>query len=62
MLFRSVTVNGVEMTAQTSYLGTTTLPVGVFGGDAETLTFEVEVTFPELPLLPVTDVRSVDVE
>jgi replicative superfamily II helicase len=57
-----VTVNGVEMTAQTSYLGTTTLPVGVFGGDAETLTFEVEVTFPELPLLPVTDVRSVDVE
>ena len=57
-----VTVNGVEMTAQTSYLGTTTLPVGVFGGDAETLTFEVEVTFPELPLLPITDVRSVDVE
>jgi replicative superfamily II helicase len=57
-----VTVNGVEMTAETSYLGTTTLPVGVFGGDAGTLTFEIEVTFPELPLLPVTDVRTVDVE
>ena len=56
------TVNGVEMTTETSYLGTTTLPVGVFGGDAGTLTFEVEVTFPELPLLPVTDVRTVDVE
>ena len=50
------------MTAETSYLGTTTLPVGVFGGDAGTLTFEVEVTFPELPLLPVTDARTVDVE
>ena len=57
-----VTVNGVEMTAKTRYLGTTTLPVGVFGGDAETLTYEVEVTFPELPLPPVTDARTVDVE
>jgi replicative superfamily II helicase len=57
-----VTVNGVEMSAETRYLGETTLPVGVFGGDAETLTFEVEVTFPELPLLAVTDSRTVAVE
>ncbi len=57
-----VTVNDVEMTAETRYLGTTTVPVGVFGGDAETLTYEVEVTFPELPLPPVTDARTVRVE
>ena len=57
-----VTVNGVEMTAETRYLGTTTLPVGVFGGDAETLTYEVEVAFSGLPLLPAVDSRTVRVE
>jgi replicative superfamily II helicase len=57
-----VTVNGVEMSAETRYLGTTTVPVGVFGGDAEELTYEVEVAFPELPLAPVTDSRTVRVE
>jgi replicative superfamily II helicase len=57
-----VTVNGVEMTAETRYLGETTLPVGVFGGDAETLTYELEVAFPDLPIPPVTDARTVRVE
>jgi hypothetical protein len=57
-----VTVNGIEMSETTRYLGETTVPVGVFGGDAEELTYEVEVTFPELPLHPVTDHRVVVVE
>ncbi|MFB6178847.1 MAG: DEAD/DEAH box helicase [Halorientalis sp.] len=57
-----VTVNGHEMTATDSYLGTTTLPVGVFGGDAEELTYTAEVHFPELPLVPVSDSRTVRVE
>ena len=56
-----VTVNDVEMTATECYLGETTLPVGVFGGDAEKLTFAVEVSYPELPLEPVVDTRTVDV-
>ncbi|MEF8975536.1 MAG: DEAD/DEAH box helicase [Halapricum sp.] len=56
-----VAVNGVEMTATDCYLGETTLPVGVFGGDAEKLTFSVEIAFPELPLQPVVERRSVDV-
>jgi replicative superfamily II helicase len=57
-----VTVNGVEMTATDCYLGERTLPVGVFGGDTDRLDFEVEVAFPDLPLAPVTDGRSVTVE
>jgi len=57
-----VTVNGVEMTSTDSYLGTATLPVGVFGGDAERLTFAAAVHFPELPLHPVVDTRTVQVE
>jgi replicative superfamily II helicase len=57
-----VTVNGVEMSETTRYLGETTVPVGVFGGDAEELTYEVEVAFSGLPLVPVTDSRTVRVE
>ena len=59
-----VTVNGVEMTATTTYLdGETTVPVGVFGTpDADELEFVVEVVFPDLPLLPVTATRTVQVE
>ncbi|MFB6201102.1 MAG: DEAD/DEAH box helicase, partial [Halorhabdus sp.] len=57
-----VTVNGVEMTGTETYLGETTLPVGVFGGDADALTFRVEVAFPELPLRPVSVERVVTVE
>jgi replicative superfamily II helicase len=56
-----VTVNGVEMTASDCYLGESTLPVGVFGGDAEQLEFAVEVVFPELPLQPVVESRTVAV-
>jgi len=58
-----VTVNDVEMTVSTTYLGETTVPVGVFGADHAELTYAVEVTFPELPLPPVREeqvVRVVD--
>jgi hypothetical protein len=56
-----VTVNGVEMTATTSYLGRETLPVGVYGADAQTLEFAVEVVFPSLPLPPVEATRTVEI-
>ena len=57
----AVTVNGVQMTAKSSYLGETTLPVVVFGGDADHLEFIIRVTFPELPLEPVMRSRTVEV-
>jgi replicative superfamily II helicase len=58
-----VTVNGVEMTATTTYLdGEATVPVGVFGGTDDEMEYVVEVSFPELPLLPATDSRTVRVE
>ncbi len=57
------TVNGVEMTATSTYLdGETTVPVGVFGGSDDEMAYEVEVAFPELPLLPTTGWRTVRVE
>jgi replicative superfamily II helicase len=57
-----VTVNGVEMTARESYLDDAlTVPVGVFGADADELEFAVEVTFPELPLVPRVERRTVAV-
>jgi replicative superfamily II helicase len=58
----TVTVNGVEMTAKSTYLGEATLPVGVFGGDTADLEFEIRVVFPELPLKPVSRRRTVRVE
>jgi replicative superfamily II helicase len=57
-----VTVNGIEMTETDSYLGSVTVPVGVFGGDADALEFAVEVSFPDLPLQPVVDTRTVAIE
>ncbi len=58
-----VTVNGVEMTADETYLSDElAVPVGVFGGDESPLEYAIEVCFPELPLLPVRDSRTVDVE
>jgi replicative superfamily II helicase len=57
-----VTVNGVEMTTKDSYLGEATLPVGVFGGDADRLEFAVEVAFPELPVHPTVEARTVRIE
>jgi replicative superfamily II helicase len=56
-----VTVNGAEMTRKSTYLGETTLPVGVFGGDTDQLEFAVQVTFPELPLSPLVRSRTVTV-
>ncbi|WP_129114032.1 DEAD/DEAH box helicase [Halegenticoccus tardaugens] len=57
-----VTVNDVEMSEKTTYLsGRTTVPVGVFGAQEE-LTFAVEVVFPDLPLAPVVESRTVVVE
>ncbi|WP_233571906.1 DEAD/DEAH box helicase [Halosegnis longus] len=57
-----VTVNGVEMSSESRYLGEATVPVGVFGADADELTFRVEVAFADLPLLPVSETRTVAVE
>ena len=56
-----ITVNDVEMTTTECYLGETSLPVGVFGGDAEELTFAVEIVYPELPLKSVVESRTVDI-
>jgi len=57
-----VTVNGVEMTADETYLdGETTVPVGVFGADDDELTFAVHVAFADLPLPEVVETRSVRV-
>ncbi|TYL39433.1 DEAD/DEAH box helicase [Natronococcus pandeyae] len=57
-----VTVNGVEMTSTNSYLrDTETVPVGVFGADADELEFAVRVVFPEEPLVPLEERRTVDV-
>lgn len=57
----TVTVNGVEMTSKASYLGETTLPVGVFGGSTDELEFAVRISFPDLPLVPVVQTRTVTV-
>jgi len=58
-----VTVNGVEMTATATYLdGEATVPVGVFGGTDDEMEYAIEVTFPDLPLLPVRESRTVRVD
>ncbi|WP_255151584.1 DEAD/DEAH box helicase [Halorarius halobius] len=57
-----VTVNGVEMTTESRYLGEATLPVGVFGGSPDELEFRTEVAFADLPLRPVSATRTVRVE
>ncbi|QRV13375.1 DEAD/DEAH box helicase [Haloterrigena salifodinae] len=57
-----VTVNGVEMTSTNTYLrDTDTVPVGVFGADADELEYTVSVAFPEEPLVPIVSSRTVDV-
>ncbi|WP_436902216.1 DEAD/DEAH box helicase [Halovenus halobia] len=58
----TATVNGVEMTTKSTYLGEATLPVGVFGGDTDELDFEIRVVFPELPLDPICRRKTVRVE
>lgn len=57
-----VTVNGTEMTETTTYLSDSeTVPAPVFGADATELEFTVEVVFPELPLGPMRETRTVRV-
>jgi replicative superfamily II helicase len=57
-----VTVNDVEMSQKRTYLSdVTAVPVGVFGADADALDFQVEVTFPDLPLLPHAASKAVRV-
>ena len=56
-----VTVNGNEMTRKDSYLGETTLPVAIFGGEESALTFTVHVTFPALAVPPVERSRTIRV-
>ncbi|WP_435348265.1 DEAD/DEAH box helicase [Haloarchaeobius sp. HRN-SO-5] len=57
-----VTVNGVEMTSTEPYLdGEVTVPVGVFGATDDVLDYEVSVAFADLPLVPVTETRTVRV-
>ncbi|MEE6210821.1 DEAD/DEAH box helicase [Salarchaeum sp. III] len=59
----SVRVNDTEMTEKTAFLtDSLQVPVGVFGASADELTYEVEVVFPDLPLLPVSETRTVRVE
>jgi replicative superfamily II helicase len=58
------TVEGRDMTSTRCYLGERSLPLGVFGADpakhAE-LTYTVTVTFPDLPLPPLSESRMVRV-
>ncbi|NHN43469.1 DEAD/DEAH box helicase [Halorubellus sp. JP-L1] len=57
-----VTVNGVEMTETETYLGDeTTTPVAVFGADDDELTYEISIAFPDHPLVPVAETRTVRV-
>ncbi|OVE83314.1 DEAD/DEAH box helicase [Natronolimnobius baerhuensis] len=57
-----VTVNGREMTSTNTYLrDTETVPVGVFGADADELEYTVSVAFPEEPLVPVEQTRHVNI-
>ncbi len=57
----AVTVNGVSMMDTSTYLGETSVPVGVFGGDAEELEYTISVAFPELPLVPIAESKTVRV-
>ena len=58
-----VTANGTEMHEKTCYFdGETTVPLAVFGApQAETVEYAVEVVYPELPLCPQRESRTVTV-
>ena len=58
-----VTANGTEMHEKTCYFdGETTVPLAVFGSpQAETVEYAVEVVYPELPLCPQRESRTVTV-
>jgi len=57
-----VTVNGRELTRTDCYLGSAAVPVALFGADADRLTVAVEVHFPDEPLPPVREERTVTIE
>jgi replicative superfamily II helicase len=51
-----------EMASKCTYVSdATTVPAVVFGANADAVVLRVEVTFPDLPLLPVTAERTVRV-
>ncbi|WP_312910964.1 DEAD/DEAH box helicase [Natronosalvus caseinilyticus] len=57
-----VTVNGVEMTSTSTYLrDSETVPIGVFGANADELEYTVSVAFPDEPLRPLEERRTVEV-
>ena len=58
-----VTANGTEMHEKTCYFdGETAVPLAVFGApQAETVEYAVEVVYPELPLCPQRESRTVTV-
>jgi len=57
-----LTVNGVEMTADETYLSdVTTIGAGVFGADESTLEFELCISVADEPLKPVSESRTVTV-
>ena len=59
-----VTANDTEMHEKTLYFdGETTVPVAVFGSpQAETVSYAVEVVYPDLPLRPQRDSRTVGID
>ncbi|MFB6197285.1 MAG: hypothetical protein ABEI52_03300, partial [Halobacteriaceae archaeon] len=57
-----ILVNGVEMTSKETYFADEmTLPLAMFGANADVLTYRVEVIFPELPVSPTSSERTIDV-
>ncbi|MFC6796808.1 DEAD/DEAH box helicase [Haladaptatus sp. DYSN1] len=57
-----VTGNDTELSAKSSYLGEDTLLVPVFGGNFEEIEYAVHVAYPDLPLLPQTETKTVRVD
>ena len=58
-----VTVNGREMSSSETHLGETETTVGLFGtSETDELTYRVTVAFPDLPLAPVAESRTVRVD
>ncbi|WP_338726878.1 DEAD/DEAH box helicase [Haladaptatus sp. DJG-WS-42] len=57
-----VTGNDTEVSAKASYLGEDTLLVPVFGGNFEEIEYAVHVAFPDLPLLPQVERKTVRVD
>ncbi len=56
-----VTGNDTEVSAKASYLGEDTLLVPVFGGNFEEIEYSVHIAFPDLPLLPQVERKTVRV-